>query len=339
MTETISSVLHEYADGDVHIERLLGAVHAGARKRRNRRLTAVGGILVAAVLAAVTGAVSTAPEPLSLAAPSAERPPALAHGMTIAKSPDAIGFSPSQFHLDLTGDFVGWKAVSWTSRGGHEELIITTNAEQEILVQADRPHSGTKYHADVPETIDIHGTPAEISQASGQTTISWEPYSWAWLQVTSNAGREAVVQVAQSLIFSSSYRCAVPFQLRGLDDARVVRCQTDLVRDDATGSLVTGGSAWIRFGDAPAEYQISVGTKEEPVKANDSVNGHLTEHRPGDGTVSNPEEYRFSYAGRTVHFWAFPYDGTPRLPLRTVAEAFRPFPSNNPQNWPDTPLP
>jgi hypothetical protein len=49
MNETISAALRDHADGDIHIERLLSAVHAGARRQRRRRLAPAGGAVVALV--------------------------------------------------------------------------------------------------------------------------------------------------------------------------------------------------------------------------------------------------------------------------------------------------
>src|SRR5206468_2278431 len=57
MTDTISAVLREHAEGDIHIERLLGAVRTGALRRRRRRTVLTSGVtMLALLLVAVAGA-------------------------------------------------------------------------------------------------------------------------------------------------------------------------------------------------------------------------------------------------------------------------------------------
>ena len=72
MNETISAVLREHADGDIHIERLLGAVHAGARRRRRHRLTLAGGALVVVAASVVVTGSMYEREPATVAIPAPE---------------------------------------------------------------------------------------------------------------------------------------------------------------------------------------------------------------------------------------------------------------------------
>src|SRR5690348_13557723 len=118
MNDTIADVLREHADDDVHIERLLGAVHAGVRRRRHRRAALTGTTLIA--VAAAAGLTAAVPEPNTVS-PGVEqdvalaRPPLVTGQSSAVAAPHVLGENRSLFHLDVTGSTApdSWLALSW----------------------------------------------------------------------------------------------------------------------------------------------------------------------------------------------------------------------------------
>ena len=117
MNETISAALRDHADGDIHIERLLGAVHAGARRRRQRRVAVVGAALAVVVVLASVSAATPVPRSTPVGGPVLTRPPLVA-ATSAADSPEVLGADPTLFHLDLVG-LTDWRALAWSVRPGH----------------------------------------------------------------------------------------------------------------------------------------------------------------------------------------------------------------------------
>jgi len=102
MNETISAALRDHADGDIHIERLLGAVHAGARRRRQRRVAVVGAALAVVVVLASVTAATPVPRSTPVGGPAPTRPPLVA-GTSAADSPAVLGADPALFHSTSSG--------------------------------------------------------------------------------------------------------------------------------------------------------------------------------------------------------------------------------------------
>src|SRR4051812_27943728 len=178
MKETISSVLRDQADGEIHIESLLSAVHAGARRRRHRRLALTAGAAVVVALAGATGVVLT-PESGPVARPALDggspRPPAVER-LTVDTGPlKTLGTDPTLFHLDLT-DLDDLSYVSWSSRSdGQQELAMTTASNADVLIEANRdPDRFTAINGTTSATT-VGGEPAEAAEVSGAQLIRWQP--------------------------------------------------------------------------------------------------------------------------------------------------------------------
>lgn len=333
MNETISSVLHDHADGDIHIERLLGAVHAGARRQRHRRLALTGGaVVMAAALVGVTGTVSIRqPDPVAGPIPDGgiPRPPTVEHVPLPAGAPQVLGSSPTLFHLDIA-DLSGLTSVSWSSRrDGHEELAVTMESDAEVLVEADRNPDRLRPLSGTTSAATVGGKPALAAKVGGSQLIRWQPIPGIWAQVNAATDAQAAIDIAARLRLDRAYRCAVPFRLDGVDSPQLRKCETYYVVDEDTGWWVPAGGAWFTVGDDDTEYQVAVGKGDPRVVANDTVDGRAIK-------VVGPTEIRYPYDGRIAYFWSF---GTahPEV-LRSLVAAFSPIIDDNQHAWPSGPF-
>lgn len=338
MNETISSVLREHADGDIHIERLLGAVHAGARRRRQRRLALAAGAVVVAALVGVTGVVFTR-QSNPVAGPTQDggfpRPPTVERPSRLPGVPQTLGTDPTMFHLDVAG-LDGLTYVSWSSRSdGHEELAVTTASRAEVLVEANRDPERLRPLNGTTSATMVGDKPALSGEAGGSRLIRWQPLPGIWAQVVAAALEaeievRAAADVAAKLRLDRAYRCAVPFRLRGVDAPRLRKCTTYYAVDEDTGRWVPAGGAWFTVGQDDMEYQVVVVDKADPrVVVNDTVDGRAIE-------VFGPTEIRYPYAGRTAYFWSF---GAVRPEvLRSLAAAFLPVAEEDQRSWPSSPF-
>jgi len=345
VNETISSVLRDHADGDIHIERLLGAVHAGARRRRQRRLAlTTGAMVVAAALVGVTGVVSTrqsAPVAGPVPDHGVPRPPTVERVPTLPGAPHILGSNPTLFHLDVA-DLAGLTYVSWSARGdGHEELAITTASRAEVLVEADRDPDRLRPLSGTTSATMVGDKPAQAAEVGGSQAIRWQPLPGIWAQVNAEALEpdievQAAIDIATKLKLDRAYRCAVPFRLDAVDSPDLRKCTTYYAVDEDTGRWVPAGGAWFTVGDDDTEYQVAVVDKADPrVVVNDTVDGRAIE-------VFGPTEIRYPHGGRTAYFWSF---GTVRSAgttrpevLRSLAGAFRPVTEEDQRSWPSSPF-
>jgi len=345
MDEMIATALRERAEGEIHVERLLGAVRAGVRRQRRRRFT-VGCAAVAAVaaLAGVAGVVvlpggrpGGQPEirPGEPAAAAFPRPPSAGPVPTAAESPDVLGSDPQLFHLDLIG-LSGWRFAAWAATRSFEELTVEaseTRGHVQIVAARDPawlPEWGT---GAAPATVGA--LPAETIEQSGSHVVRWQPLPGIWAQVRASGSADIAITVAGRVRFDRAYRCAVPFRVTGSGLPRMVKCATDFVIEDDGVTATAAGSVWLRSTEA-TEYQVSVGRSRPDTAVNDTIDGKAVQvvQPPADG--SSPPEIRYPYDGRTAYFWQF---GTgPPAVLRGLAAAFVPVPGRDPAAWPSTPF-
>jgi hypothetical protein len=345
MTETISASLREHADGDVHIERLLGAVHAGARHRRRRRLMLASGavvVIAAAALAGVRSVVaSRAPAPVAGPSPAAfsPRPPVVEGARPVTDAAVELGGDPGRFHLDV--DELGeWKDLSWSSWGGYEELAGTMESGAKMTIEAGRKPDGLTWRAGPRWAVTVGGQPAEAVAADGSYLVRWQPIPDVWAQVeTTSDDVHLAIDIAERLRLDRVYRCTVPFRLTGIATARVVKCENDYwIGED--GFWSASGQAWFQFGDGWPEYQVAVG-RGVPVVVNDTVDGRAVEViRPTNGSPIDGSpasvQIRYSYDRWTAYFWAFgPAD---EGVVRSLVAAFVPVTDRDQNYWPSSPF-
>jgi hypothetical protein len=350
MTDLISAALRERADGDIHIERLLAAVHAGARRRRRRRVAGTACAVVAAVAVAAAGGVVVsgtggAPvRPAASPAPPGEipRPPVL-EGVPVASfTPTALGSDPTLFHLDVTG-LASWSGLSWSSRPGYEELRITSAEEGgELSIEASQ--SRDKLSALTGETTrtEVNGLPAELvrtTRPTGNTSpwgaygVRWEPVPGVWAQVLVAFDRDAALRVAGRVRLDRTSRCALPFRFSGLDDrVRVIKCETSF-----SGGR-TMGAVWLAVGEAEAEYYVAVAPPAaNPTAPTETIGGRAVAVLPGGAGPGGFPQIEYAFDGGLAIFCPF-YTTIDDPFLRSLVPAFVPVSDPDPQTWPRSPL-
>lgn len=341
MNETILAVLRENADGDIHIETLLRAVHTGARRQRRRRqvmASAAVAVVVVAALVGVSGA-TAGRRPATSAGPAPQatmpRPPRVVGAPTAADSPAVLGVSPSLFHLDLT-DLPGWRELSWDSRPGHEEMAVTTQSGERVEIEADRDREGLRPQLGTPRPVPVGGKLGEVAgstSAPGSHLIRWQPVPGIWAQVDATGSVAFAIGIAEKLRLDRVHRCAVPFRLQGMASVRMTKCTTYYTNDGAGGGWTASGGVWFRNGQGSPEYQVAVGDADQPNAVNDTIDG-----RPVAVTLDvTPPEIRYSYAGRTVHFWAFSGAVDEEF-FRSLVSAFDPVVVADQETWPSDPF-
>jgi hypothetical protein len=338
MNETLSTVLREHADGDVHIERLLGAVHAGVRRRRQRRLAVVCGAAVL-VTASVT-VTAAAPGPdlgTVVSAPPLDahpRPPQVVNSPAAITRPEVLGSDPSLFHLDLTGlaGLNGWVNLAWSSRAGYEDLTVSLGPYSFVQVAAARDKENLAQPTVATWEVMMGGQPVEAISTGRSFAVRWEPRPGIWAQVEATDSIQQAIDVAEQVRLDRVFRCAVPFRLTGLAEARLRKCDTDFRAD----GLRPWAQAWLTLGPGDTEYQVAVSSVDDgSVVPNDTVAGRPVEFTAAsDGT---PLTFRFAYDGRIAYFWAFSKEPDV-APLRSLVAAFVPVAGDDPAVWPSSPL-
>jgi hypothetical protein len=348
MDHMITTALHAHAEGDVHVERLLDSVRAGARRQRRRRI-AVGcgaALTVVALIGAVGGLVRPDPRPVpwtgappGVGSPVAlPRPPGAPGAPTVAEQPAALGSGPGLFHLDLDLDgLTGWSFASWAAGGRSEELTVVageTGGTAYVVASRDPEWLGAWGPGTSPTTVA--GLPAEIRELSGSHLVRWQPMPGVWAQVQANGMPDFAIRVAEKVRFDRVYRCAVPYRMTGLASPVLRKCSTDFALDNDGETVIAGGTTWVTLTEGGPEYQVSVGRSAADTVVNDTIGGRAVQVIPPPADGSRPPEIRYPYDGRTAYFWQF----APFAPadLRSVAAAFVPVAGRDPAGWPTTPF-
>jgi hypothetical protein len=339
MNDTIETVLREHADDDVHIEHLLTAVHAGVRRRRQRRAVLTGAaLIVVAALAGVTGA-TPAPRTVSPGAGwdvAVARPPVATGQPTAAKAPHVLGESPSLFHLDVVGSAVpaDWSALSWSSQRGREELLIDTQSSGQLMVEVDHDVSRLIARSGESSRLTVRGKAAEATSAPGWYAVRWQPVPGLWAQASSTADLDAAIDLAGRVRLDHVYRCAVPFRLSGPASARLVKCQTTTFVDGRSPAA----TVWFRVGTAAPEYEVSSYADQPATVTNDTLAGRAVQINHPQPTGGEPLglEIIYPYGERTGFFWGF--YGPDEAALRSAVTGFSPVTSEDPRSWPSSPF-
>jgi hypothetical protein len=339
MNEIISAALRENADGDIHIERLLSAVHTGVRRRRQRQLalgSAAGVVLVLASLAVVLS--SRQPATIAGPAPTATfpRPPQVEHLPTAADSPSVLGSDPTLFHLDLS-DLSGWKALSWASRRSQEMLSMTMQSGDEIQIEAAPERNQLDPSDGTTTAVTVGGKPGEAVAAHGSHVVRWQPMPGIWAQVDAPGEVETAIAVAQKVTLDRVYRCAVPFRLTRVTPARMTECATYYVADGNTGRWSASGGVWFTLTAGGPEYQVAVGAADPSIAANDTIEGRPVRVTQPTGGYPALQEIDYPYDDRTAYFWVF-YGPLDEAVFRSLVAAFVPIPDEDPRTWPSRPF-
>jgi hypothetical protein len=360
MTNLISATLRDRAEGDIHIERLLSAVHTGARRRRQRRLTmsACAVVAVAALAAAGSVATSGTRDAPASPAPGADIPrPAVVEGSAVASfTPTVLGSDPTLFHLDVTG-LDGWGAVQWSSRTAYEEISgMATETGGQFSIEASQTRQQLPGLAGEITPTEVKGLPAEAVRATpavdgsvtypprGNHAVRWEAVPGIWVQVVVMAGPEAAMRIAERVRLDRTFRCALPFRLTGLgDQVRMIKCDVWF-----TGVYRLGGAY---LTNAPTdgdyrEYYVGVGRPERDPVPNETIGGRAVRVEPGDATPPGTRpgardltnaSIEYPYESRVAYF--YPFFTTVDDPfLRSLVPAFEPVTDPDPRAWPQSPL-
>jgi hypothetical protein len=342
MDEMIATALRERAEGDVHVERLLGAVRAGVKRQRRRRFALGCGAAAAVVtLAGVAGVVALPGRqpgartgaPVEAGLP---RPPSAGAVPTAVESPEVLASDPGLFHLDLI-DLSGWRWVAWSATRSFEELSAEASesgGSVHILAARDQVWLGEWDSAAAVKTT-VGGLPAETAERFGGHVVRWQPRPGAWVQVQASGPPDIAVLVAEKVRLDRVYRCAVPFRLAGPAVPPTVKCGTDFVLEDDGVTATAAGTVWLRQSAGGTEYQVAVGRSNPATVVDDTIEGRAVQvvEPPADGSA--PPEIRYPYDGRTAYFWQF--GAGPPAVLRALVAAFVPVPGRDPNAWPGTP--
>jgi hypothetical protein len=340
MDEMIATALRERAEGDVHVERLLGAVRAGVRRQRRRRfLAGCGAAAVVATLVGAAGAVALpgrGPDARTGEPARAEfpRPPAAGFVPTAAESPEVLNSDPGLFHLDLTG-LSDWRWVAWAATDSFEELNVeASESGGQVRVVAARDPVWLGEWGTGAAPARVGEVPAETIDRQGEHLVRWQPRAGIWAQVSAGSTDIAII-VAERLRLDRVYRCAVPFRLTGPGLPRTGKCATDFVLQDDGVTATPAGSVWLVTPGSSLEYQVSVGRSPSDLVVNDTIEGKGVQVvEPAAGALAY-SEIRYPYDGRTAYFWQF---GTgPPAAFRAVVAAFTPVEGRDPNAWPGTP--
>jgi hypothetical protein len=339
MNETISSVLREHADGDIHIERLLGAVYTSVRRRRQRRIASVVAAAVAvAVLLVAASAVSGGRPATPASPPPMATVPVPPHGdaTPAARTAGVLGSDPRVFHLGVS-DLSSWDYLSWAAhRSGGEELEATTESGGWALIEAATSRESLRQWTGQTSEVTVGGRPAEAVASSGTDVVRWQPVPGIWAQAAVR-GELRAVAVAEQLRLDQVYRCAVPFRLDRIVPARLNKCRTYYSIDQDSGRWVASGDVWFTLGTSGVEYQVSVGKTNPKVAVDDVIQGRAVQVTEGSENGTTYPEIRYPYPGHTAYFWAF-YGPVDQTVYRSLVPAFRPVLDEDPHTWPSSPF-
>jgi hypothetical protein len=340
MDDLIATALRERAEGDIHVERLLGAVRAGVRRQRWRRfavgcgaVAAVTGLLAAAGVAVAPGRgpdTGAAPPPVT----AFPRPPEAGSVPTAAEVPAAFASDPTLFHLDLA-DMSGWRHVAWASTTKFEELMLEAgDPGRNAAVAATRDPEWLPPWADGAAPATVGGLPAQAREERGTHVVRWQPLPGIWAQVQAD-GLDFAISVAEMVRLDRVYRCAVPFRLVGLGPPRTMKCSTDFGLEDDGVTVTAAGSAWFTATEGGPEYQIAVARARAGVTPNDTIAGKaVLVSMPIDSVT--PPEILYPFDGRMAYFWQ--HGAGPVEAFRAAVAAFTPVPGRDPAAWPNSPF-
>jgi hypothetical protein len=353
MTEMIAAALRDKAEGDIHVERLLSAVHTGVRRRRRRNLLGTACAVVAvAVLAAGGGVVSSmtrgAPvRPASVG--DIARPPRVDGAPVASFTPSSLGSDPTLFHLDLTG-LSGWGILRWSSRAGYEDLRgFSADAGGEFYIEASQIRDKLSGQGGEISPTEVNGLPAEAvritmpaggfsrGEPRGTSAVRWEAVPDLWVQVVVPGGPEVAIRIAERVRLDRTYRCAVPFRLSGLGDkVRVIKCETWFSGGQALGGV------WLNKGAQTVdytEYYVGIGRAEPTKQPTESIDGRAVAVFPAEtGVIGATARIEYPYGGGVGYFFSY-YTTTDDPFLRSLVTAFQPITDPDVNTWPRSPLP
>jgi hypothetical protein len=337
----ITTVLHEHAEGDEHIEDLLVAVRAGARRRRHRRVVVACGaaVLSVAALIGTTTALGSRGGTPPATQPSAAlpRPPAIDRP-TAPERPEVIGSDPTLFHLDVV-DLPGWEILTWTGTGSGYETLFATSPQLggEVTVEVSRDPERLTQRGGVTGSTMVWGHSAETTDLGSRHMVRWQPVPGLWAQVRAGgADGVAALTVAESVRLDRVFRCAVPFRLVGLDGMRLTRCDTYFhVLPD--GTTPPWGQAWLRVADdTEAEYQVA---SARTVPAGSTAPSPRVTGVAVPQASPSPAQQGWELPvgdSTTVYFWGF--GAADDAVLRALIQAVRPIEDPDVATWPTGPF-
>ncbi len=339
MNEIISAALRDNADGDIHIERLLTAVHTAVRRRRQRRLALVSAAAVVLVLVSLAAVLSSR-RPATIAGPAPQatfpRPPQVERVPSAADSPGVLGSDPTLFHLDLS-DLSGWKDLSWASRRSQETLTVTMQSGDQLQIEAAQEPNQLDPSDGTTAAVTVGGKPGEAVATHGSHVVRWQPVPGIWTQVDAPGEVETAIAVAQKVRLDRVYRCAVPFRLTRVIPARMTECSTYYVVDGDTGRWTASGGVWFTLAAGGPEYQVAVGTGGPSIAVNDTIEGRPVQVVQPTGGYPALLEIDYPYGDRTAYFWVF-YGPLDEADFRSLVAAFVPIPDEHPRTWPSRPF-
>jgi hypothetical protein len=348
MTDMISSTLRDRADGDIHIELLLAAVHTGVRRRRRRGLAAAACAVVTAAALTAAGGVTffrthEAPPGVAESA-DIPRPPLVEDAPVATFTPTVIGSDPTLFHLDVTG-LDDWANLAWSSRTGLEDLRgFSADAGGEFLVEVAQERDRLSGQAGEIGYATVNGLAAEAvrvttqapgvpNSPNGRSALRWEAVPGVWVQVVVPAGLDVAMRIAERVRLDRTFRCAVPFRLTGLDTkVRVVKCDTWFFGATALGGvyLNNGPQNYENY----TEYYVAVGKPDTAPVPNETIGGRAV---TSEAPAGSSPRILYPYDGGVGYFYSF-FTTLDDPFLRSLVPAFQPVKDTDPRGWPRSPL-
>lgn len=355
--ETIKTTMRDRAEGSVHVEELLdGARRRGTRRRTVRRALAVAGVGAMAIV--VAGAVTTLPlksgRSADTGAPTAGnvvaqgepgRPPVAAGSPALGDGGKPGG---GLFHLDVTSPAPDRGGFSWRSGAGWEQLEFSTGSgdgfraaigdSEATLDTAQKAFGDELPGAEAPQPTTVDGKPATFissgtdAQEARWGYVRWQPFPGVWAQLFStfdptggslDTDRDTLVKATRELRFDRVYRCAVNFTVTWVPAGATV-----------TGCAFSGGTrpmarSYLTLADKKFSIFVTKVSTEKPVRANTEYAGIALEYQEsrvrravGDREVSIDQET----------------DPLVRDDALRLAASVEPIASQNPADWPATPL-
>ena len=352
MTDIISAALRDRVEGDIHVERLLSAVHTGVRRRRRRRLfgTAFAVVAVGALAAAggvvFSGTRGAPVRPASVG--DIARPPRVDGAPVAAFTPSSLGSDPTLFHLDLTG-LDGWGTLRWSSRPGYEDLRgFSADAGGEFFVEASQVRDKLSGQGGEISPTEVNGLPAEAVRITrpdgsfnpnapqGTSAVRWEAVPDVWVQVVVPGDSKVAMRIAERVRLDRTYRCAVPFRLTGLSaQVRVVKCETWFSGGEALGGVwLNNGSESVDY----TEYYVGIGRAAPTKPPTESMGGRAVAVFPAEkNVIGATARIEYPYDGGVGFFFPF-YTTIDDAFLPVLVTAFQPITDLDVNTWPRSPL-